>query len=122
MVTQVTLCRAAEDARQGMKDAGIIVDDQDAGTVGFDVHAAPSDLHGQRGPDARSRSRGALDLKLAAHLCHDRPADGQSKPVAVGLGREEGFLDLGQVLLGDAASRVFDDQLDRRAVAAWPGS
>ena len=62
-------------------------------------------------------SRVAVDLKLAAHLCHDRPADRQSKPVAVGLGREERFLDLVQMLLGDAASCVFDDQLDRRAVA-----
>jgi hypothetical protein len=37
---------AAQDARQGVEDAGIIVDDQDAGTVRFHIHAGPSSCAG----------------------------------------------------------------------------
>ena len=43
---------AAEDAGQRVEDAGIIVDDQDAGAVGFHAHAAPSACDGN---DARTR-------------------------------------------------------------------
>ena len=40
--------------------------------------------------------------------------------MATGLGREEGLLNLDQVLPGHAAPRVLDDQVDRRAVAGSP--
>ena len=107
---------AAEDARQGVQDAGIVVDDQDAGAVRIRCSCCVLRSQGKRGPNARSRPGRALDAKLSAHLRHDRSADGQPEPVAAGLGREERFLDLGQVLLRDAAAGVFDDQLDRGAV------
>ena len=64
-------------------------------------------LHGERQDraNARPRARGALDLELPAKLRHDRPADGQPQTVALGLGREEGLLDPGQLLAGSCRSR-----------------
>jgi hypothetical protein len=73
-------------------------------------------LQRKQGADARARLGIALDLELSAHLSHDRPADRQPKAVPPGLGREEGLLNLRQVLLRDAAPGVLDEQLDRGAV------
>ena len=114
---------AAEDPRHGAEDAGVVVDDQDAGALRLGGHRQPSSLRNREdGPDARSRTRAALDLELPAKLRHDRPADRQAQPVAVGLGREERLLDPGQVLPRDPAAGVLDDQLQRAVARRSPGS
>ena len=84
---------------------GIVVDDQDAGALGFHGQVV---LRCAMGKTARTRVPApgrALDLELAAELGHDRPADRQAQPVAVRLGREERLLDLGQVLPAGCRSR-----------------